>query len=167
MKKMNGFIIAGIVVVIAGILLITFGIMKKKSSGQIMDGPGMVYEAAIKSISYTYGGSSIGDSYCIYFTNGKITVSSCEGNGCKTKTQTAYIGADAYSEVDRIAEEYNMKTWKDLPKEDFFALDAATTSFSIDFADGTGIHVGTYDILPENGWEGVLKIKEILENAIK
>ena len=128
---------------------------------------GVPVDSEITIVTYSYGGGELGDSYTLTLSEGKIIEESCEGNGAKTHKRTARADQGVYDEIEVIAGEYEMKNWHDLPQSEEFALDAPTAFFSIDFADGTWISLDSGDIPPQDGWNGVNRIRELLTEKLK
>lgn len=165
MKKMKTLIVVFVGILFT--LLIAFLLFRNWTKGQIMDGDGMIKESSTIRVSYYQGGSSLGELYRITLEDNVVTIKSCQGNGYPTEEKSFEIYSDIYYLIDDIVYEYGMNEWENMPKSEEIVLDAASTSLTIDFRNGKSIKVSSDDILPDNGWEGVNKIVELLEETTK
>jgi len=160
-------IIIGIVLIVLGLLVLAGGLWLHHLQGQIMDGPGMVYEPDIESLTYYHGGSSIGDIYRIDLYESSFTVTECPGNGNPTSEKKYDVGAGIYGKLEEIVFRYDMTSWTDLPDSDVIALDGPTTYIDICFADGREISASSNQELPKGGWNAVDEIRAAFESEME
>lgn len=120
----------------------------------------------VKSIRYYYGGSSIGDSYILEFSEHTLKMSKCEGNGMDEIKKHANVDDSFVLKIDELVKDADIIKWTNLKKSDLFAYDAASASVSILFTNGKVVNFGTYDILPDGGWDIVDEIVTLMEAEI-
>lgn len=118
-------------------------------------------------MSYSYGGSDIGDLYRIDLDGDRMEVVKSEGNGFPVEEKTYTLAAEAYGEIAAILENCKMKSWTNLPKATEFAMDEATLHFSVTLMDGTVISAGSGDEIPEGGGKAIRAIRDILEKYMQ
>ncbi len=133
----------------------------------VMDGSGMINPSSIDEVYYYHGGGDLGDYYTIKYSDSKVFMSECEGNGAPVIKKEAEADSTFLLELMNMIEKAGMRNWKDLEKKDYFADDEPRTSFSIDFTDGLKISFDSDDILPDEGWSAVNEIVEYMESVLE
>lgn len=121
----------------------------------------------ITYLYYSHGGSSLGDSYRIVLSGKTIDVEKCIGNGSPIIEKRYRASLEVYLAIEDIVSVNDMKTWVDLPQNEYQALDAPTTYLEIRFKDGTEIDLNSDMQLPQGGWKAVRAIVDELEKRIK
>ena len=160
------------VLVLGGMVM---GLLKWLKNRQIMDGPGMINEdrfdftgTYLKRVSYHRGGSSLGDSQSLYLTFGPREDGSPEAvveyydrptHNSMEKRKRVAMGSPVVKGVQEIIDRYRMTEWKDLPKTDIFALDAASMSFTYEFSDGSEYRLGSDLEMPEGAYAAIREIR--------
>jgi len=159
--------IIGVILIAIGIVSFGIGLYQDYQKNNIMDGPGMVYEPDIVSLSYYHGGSSLGDLYRIDLKGDSFSVAICEGNGYKTKEKTYDIGASIYHQLDNVIETYHIKSWTNLEKSEIVELDGSATYLYIEFNDGLKIELHNDDQWPTGASKAINEIVTVFESNMK
>lgn len=122
-----------VIAVIIILLVIAFIALRIYTRNNIMDGDGMINQAAfVKGCEYRYYGDDIGSSEYIVLELGEskalLTVETCKGNGYKTEKKTYRLDSTVINQLQNIYDKYDVPTLKNLPKSDIQALDAGTAT---------------------------------------
>lgn len=135
----------------------------KLNQKRVVDGPGMINGRELMQLKYYHGGSSLGDMFLLTIKDEKLNYLKCEGQGAPKIEKERIVDEKTREKVLSLLEEGGVRKWKNLPKTEYDALDEASTNFHVIFADGVEVRVENDDMPPEEGWQKVREIVQILE----
>ncbi|MCF0150179.1 MAG: hypothetical protein HUJ80_02075 [Firmicutes bacterium] len=119
----------------------------------------------VLSLSYSRGGTALGDSYTVELSDYRFTETLQPSWNEKAKRKTYRVDAAFYEALDRLLEEGDVRSWTDLPDNDRYALDGFTVSFTVTFADGTVARYNSSKLLSQEGMDVIGQVLTLFENA--
>ena len=160
-------IVFGILLGLALLGVLLYFLLRFWVKGQIVDGPGMVYEADLTYCSVTTGGGMEGGykNFILALTEDKtgatLTMDEAESWNQPDRVQTYPITLDQLKQVSEYVRHNGMNWWASRRPSDVFALDADTTSLNFTFDDGQTFSVSEQQF-PEDAWEKIGGLTKLL-----
>ena len=118
----------------------------KSSSGGMMGG------AAYEEIKYTEEGK------CYFYSRNKQMHSS-------PTVTNKYYADGLLDKLSAVCERYNVSSWYNLPDTDIFMYDAASTSITFTFEDGTNISIGDRTKCPDMWLDFWDEFRELIKQS--
>lgn len=128
--------------------------------------------APLISYSDSYGGDMNGSHHVktikkIDDEKALVTTSDADWYDQDPITAEYYVPLSVITEIEKIYDTYGMYTYDNLPDNPIQVLDGGTSSYSFVYEDQESVSFSDYELIPAKGYEGLRKIDNILNEAIK
>lgn len=77
-----------------------------------------------------------------------------------------YVPLSVLKSMEEVFDKYKMHRYNNLPKSKFFALDADTSSYCLEFEGGKSVSFSSTEMVPKKAYDGIREIEEILSEAV-
>lgn len=78
-----------------------------------------------------------------------------------------YVPLSVLKDMEKVFDKYKMYRCDNLPKSNFFALDADTSSYGFEFEGRKSVSFSSTEMVPKKAYDGIHEIEEILSEAVK
>ncbi len=155
---MNNVLWTGILLLIAGIILLSCGIQR------IIKQKTRKNTSSVLLFQYQSNSGMLNESYRIKLSDFMLTIESRPATQKKPKIRSKETDIDLYLAIEEIIQKAGMKTWTELKKSDLVAYDEPATEVLILFTDGKEIRFNSHHQLPKDGWLYVQEIIQLFES---